>query len=289
MNIIDGRKYYMNSLKRNTELKKMKIWKTNSFLPVIALSVLSIVFAFLLFLCISLDKNGSRKLYALIIIEVLCIWLLVHFTKLMIKEMQHHKNQIREGVIVKGTINNVFKIIEGFEVEVIYDNKETGQKYIYKQSKHSSYNLNWFKQQVLLHPEIEVLVNKENYEDGIVLLDDYCEKMNLSRSHFDYPKISEIKMNDKVQENLKKVRGELKKETLKVSGRNGALMIIEADIVFYDTETNQTMLFKGHGYAKWSSYIKVKQNKENIMVDVVYDQRTNDNYVVYLEEAMDRL
>lgn len=289
MNITDEREYYMNSLNCNTELKKIKIWQTHNFLPVIALSVLSMVFAFLLFLCISLDKNGSRKLYALIIIEVLCIWLLVHFTKLMIKEMQHHKSQIREGVIVKGTINNVFKIIEGFEVEVIYDNKETGQKYIYKQSKHSSYNLNWFKQQVLLHPEIEVLVNKENYEDGIVLLDDYCEKMNLSRSHFDYPKISEIKMNNKVQENLKKVRGELKKETLKVSGRNGALMIIEADIVFYDTETNQTMLFKGHGYAKWSSYIKVKQNKENIMVDVVYDQRTNDNYVVYLEEAMDRL
>ena len=112
MNITDERKYYMNSSNCNTELKKIEIWQTHNFLPVITLSVLSIVFAFLLFLCISLDKNGSRKLYALIIIEVLCIWLLVHFTKLMIKEMQHHKNQIHEGVIVKGKINNVFKIIE---------------------------------------------------------------------------------------------------------------------------------------------------------------------------------
>lgn len=279
----------MNSLNCNTELKKMKIWQTHSFLPVIALGVLSIVFGFWLFLCISLDKNGSRRLYALIIIEVLCLGLLVYFLKLMIQEMKHHNNQIHEGIIVKGIINNVFEIIEGFEVEVVYNDKETGQKYIYKQSKNASYNLNWFKQQVLLHPEIDILVNKDNYEDGIVLLDNYCEKMNLGRLRFDYPKISEIKLNERVQENLKKVRGELKKETLKVSGRNGILMIIEGDIVFYDTETNQDMLFKGRGYATWNSYIKVKQNKEDMMVDVVYDKKNTDNYVVYLEEALENL
>lgn len=273
----------------NTDNKKVKIWQTSNFLILVTLGILCIVFALLLFLCIFFERSLNKKLFVFIIIEILCVSLFSSFMKLTMKEVRKHSNLIQNGMIVKGVIKNVSEIIEGFEIKAVYYDKEAEKEYIYKQSKRSNYNFNWIKQKMLINSEINILLDKDDKQNGLILLDDYCKGLNENRSRFDYPRISELEMNEEIDKGLKRVQGRLLKESLSVWGRNGVLEIVEADIFYCNKKTMENMLFKGRGYARWSAYLKARQSKEEIVVDVVYCEKDRNNYVVYLEEALERL
>lgn len=272
--------------KSKYKLKYMKIWNTKMFLLLCLLGVCCIAFGTLIALCVAYENHIGKKIFMLGGIEILGVGLFIYVLSSGIKEMQYHNSLINNGIIVKGTIVNAQVIQEGFEIEARYRDEATGKEYRFKQSKHTVNNVNRIRQMTVMDSDIYILVNEKNMEQGIVLLDEYCNRQDWSEVRTNYPRISEI---DNKEGELIKVQGTLVKKSLNVWGRNGTLMIVEADITYFNSVTGQIQLFKGRGYTSWSNYLRATSEKKDIMVDVSYDVKNPKNYVVYLEEAFEKL
>lgn len=274
--------------KDNFKIKYMKIWNTQGFLWICMLAVLCIMIAALICLCLIYETGVEKKLFMLLLIEICVGALFIYALRAGIDEMKKHNHLVNEGVIVKGVIKNVKPDMEGFVVEAVYTDEQTGNEYQYRQFKRSASNVNRIKQMALQDSQIYLLVEKD-FKNGILLLDEYCERQPWSEASTNYPKNAEIVGTMEEENSIQKVKGKIIKETLQACGSKEALMIVEADVTYFDDTEKQVRVFKGRGYTSWNKYVRATLVKEDIWVDVAFDTSNQDNYVVYLEEALDKL
>lgn len=213
-----------------------------------------------------------------------------------IKEIKHFNYLVDNGIIIEGEILNVGSSMIGtisFEVQA-YDEK--GKKYVYSQEDHEIYDVNKLRAYVRENPSIYILVNKNHYSDGRILIKDYMQKINWNKlaykKRWDGSYVSPVNCEGQMGQQsdlLRKVDGTLLSGSLKkVSSYTDGTILMKAEITFFDKESGENLIFPCQARIGMATYSKVKKLKENLNIPLLYNVSNHKEYTVYLEMALEK-
>lgn len=212
------------------------------------------------------------------------------------KKIKHFNYLVDNGTIIKGEILNVASSMLGTIGLNVQAYDEKGKKYVYSEEDHKIYDVNKLRGYVRENPSIYILVNKNDYSDGRVLIKDYMQKINWNK--LDYEKswdgscILPINFEGQMvqqSELLRKVDGTLLNESLKkISSYTDGTILMKAEITFFDKENGETLVFPCQARIGIATYSKVKNIKGNLKVPLLYNIQNYKEYTVYLETALER-
>lgn len=290
------------------ELKYKKIWNTTYapialilFVPVVIFGGLGIVLAWMKhqFNLVNM-MSSTTKLYA-----ILCFFAIPFIITviLMIKEMLYYNSLVDDGVILEGTIQNVYN--NGFgkiQIEAAFSDDTVSRQYIYRQSNYKGWDFYKLRIFVKEDPHIKILVKRNNYENGYILFDEYCRKKDWKSLYNKEPVFNswrgQYKGNSKLKEMSENelqipgaimVKGKLLKESIKTQMDTRSTIILYADVNYFDSEKGEVLIFKGKYVGRPMVYWDIKRSKEDIYVQVTYNPEDNRHYKVYLEEALENI
>ena len=293
---------------QGNELKYKNIWNT-TYAPIALILLipiiifLGVVVEFLLInnqFSLANTSNSMNKLYI-----ILCLFTIPFFIIiiLMIKEMIYYNTLVDDGILIKGNIKSLYyNGIGRIQIEVIFNDDNSGKQYIYKQSCYK--NWDFYKLRIFAkeNPYVKVLVKRTNYEEGYVLFDEYYynqkrndlyEKEPVFRSwrgqYKGYKKSKELNEKEVQIANAKIIKGKLLKESIKTQSDTRSTIILYADVSYFDPEKNKVIIFKGKYIGRPMVYWDIRKCKKDIYVQVAYDPEDSSQYKVYLEDALECL
>lgn len=245
------------------ELKYKKIWNTTYasialilFVPVVIFGGLGIVLVWMKHQFNLVNTPLSTiKLYVILYFFAIPFIITVF---LMIKERLYFNSLVDEGLILEGTIQNVYNNgIGRIQIEAVFNDDTASRQYIYRQSNYKGWDFYKLSIFVREDPHIMILVKRDNYENGYILFDEYCRKQDWNRLYDKEPVfnswrgqykgnlLKELTGNESQIPGAIMVKGKLLKESIKTQMDTRSTIILYADVHYFDSENGEVLIFKG--------------------------------------------
>lgn len=285
-----------------TNLKPRKIYQNRFFYMMLACFVpwcMLIIFILVIGVCGYIENNINLKMIVVYLLLILfaSIPVIVLFL-LSIKEKQKFTQLLDEGMLLSGRINQVIDSPLGFiRVKVVFIDKVTGIQYTYNQKLYEMIDVKKMITFIKEDKEIFILAQKNDFHKGYILFEEYIDRHDWSgindthKQRWDgsyKAQISEIKQSDK---SMRIVTGKLLKKTIKKTMYYSlsAMIRIDADITFFDEDSERVYIFKGSAEVLPAVYWKLETSKYPLYVNVEYDPLDDKRYIVHLDEALEQL
>lgn len=287
-----------------TGLKKIKIYQTKYFY-----AMLILLLVWIMVLVVMLILYHYSILEAAIEVEPLIGAVLIGLIGfigfllaliLAIREKNNYNALIEKGIVLSGKIENMSESPLGiitFVVSVI--DEKTGRKHRYEQQSYENRGTKKLMCFINEDNRINVLVDPNNYVNGYILFEEYYNKQDwkiIDKTHErrkdgSYKPISNTIKQQVETEEYKIVTGKLLKKSIKKTIYNSfsGIIRIDATVTYFENESGKLMVFKGTADILPEVQWKLEKQKEPISVQVQYDIRNENNYTVYLREALESL
>lgn len=296
IDIIIGRRGRMDSKKIRVE--KIVLMKDRKNLCFIFCSIGYLLFIlFIIFMFLRYKLNVDAIMVGYLAFFAVAIYLPGFFLGIKnMKEIKHLNYLVDNGMIIEGEILNVASSMLGtigLDVQAYDDN---GKKYVYSQEDHKIYDVDKLRAYVRENPFIYILVNKNDYSDGRILIKDYMQRIDWNKlayeKKWDGSYVSTINYEGQMGQQsdlLRKVDGTLLSGSLKkVSSYTDGTILMKAEVIFFDKESGENLIFPCQARIGMATYSKVKNIKGNLKVPLLYNIQNHKEYTVYLETALER-